>query len=211
LKPIFGFEGWDFGACGPGLRALCTIIEVEITSQGQGFVIFCQTRPKSSKPQTPYNLETPPPQVGDLTMNKAMKEWHPLRLRQSEQPIGELYLEVLLKKLPEFFVQTQPRSKSIDYCTPFVSPMTGMVVSPKDYVLERKFSMGATGIAFDFESTSLLLSDQANQEEDELQIMWEEEQERRRKFDQQRSSELRAAAVDSNMRKVPDPGPKPKP
>jgi hypothetical protein len=85
-----------------------------------------------------------------------------------------------------------------------------MVISPKDYVLERKFSMGATGIAFDFESTSLLISDQANQEEDELQTMWEEEQEKRRKFDQQRASELRSAAVDSNMRKVlTRSGPKP--
>lgn len=109
--------------------------------------------------------------VGDLTLNKAMSSWLPLKLREGEQPVGELHVELLMKKLPEFFVQTKPRSRSIDLSTPFVSLTTGMVVSPHGYTLERKLSMASTGIAFDFESTNPLISVDANLEEDELQIL----------------------------------------
>ncbi len=69
-----------------------------------------------------------------------------------------------------------------------------MVRSQPIYELKRTFSLAASGIQLDCESTTPLLEKEA-EEEDELQKMWLDEQERRKQFDLRRAAEMRAVIM----------------
>jgi hypothetical protein len=139
--------------------------------------------------------------VGDLQMNKTISVSLPLRLRESANPLGEVQLEMLIKKLPEFFVSARPRSKSITLETAFGDLVTGMTKAPPHYTLSRKSSLGSSGIKLDCEATTKLDPVEEEPEVTELQRKSDEEMTRRRQWDAQYESELRHQTVEHNLKK----------
>jgi hypothetical protein len=140
--------------------------------------------------------------VGELTENKTANIVFTLHRKDSDDPVGELQVELLLKRLPEFFVNRKERSKSIDFSVGFTDITTGMTRSKPAVKLPRRHSIGSSGLVLDFESTEPLLARRSKTADRDIwQEEWNEEQERRRVYDRVREAELRHETVESNIRK----------
>ena len=140
--------------------------------------------------------------VGELTENKLSNVVLTLHRKDSDDPVGELQIELLMRRLPEFFVSRKEKSKSLDLRYGFSDFMTGMTRSRPRFELSRRHSLGASGIILDFESTEPLLEKKSTSvARDPWQLEWDTEQERRRAYDRTREAELRHELVESNMKK----------
>ena len=140
--------------------------------------------------------------VGELTENKILNLTLTLHRKGSDDPVGELQVELLLKRLPEFFVSRKEKSKSLDLSYGFSDILTGMTRAQPVYELARRHSIASSGLLLDFESTEQLLTRQSKtSERDVWQQEWDEEQERRRAYDRTREAELRHETVENNIRK----------
>jgi hypothetical protein len=141
--------------------------------------------------------------VGDLKIDQKVDLNLYIRLKEDEDPTGELNLVVLLKRLSEFTVNLMPRSKSMHTNLGFQDLSTGMAKSEPMYTLKRCGSLASSGLVLDFESTNPLRVKKEGDEGfiDELHEAWVKEQEKRRQFDLQYASELRHEQVDNNLRR----------
>jgi len=141
--------------------------------------------------------------VGDLKIDQQVDLNLNIRLKEDEDPTGELNLVVLLKRLSEFTVNLMPRSKSMDTMHGFQDLSTGVAKSEPIYTLKRCGSLASSGLVLDFESTNPLRAKKEGDEGfvDELHEAWVNEQEKRRQFDLQYASELRNDQVENNLKR----------
>jgi len=141
--------------------------------------------------------------MGDLKIDQRTELRLFIRLREDDDPTGELNLVVRLNRLSEFSVNLMPRSKSMDTMHGFIDQNTGVAKSDFIYELKRSGSLGSSGLVLDCESTNPLMLPKEGQEGfvDELHEAWLAEQEARRVFDKQYESELRSEQVENNLKR----------
>jgi hypothetical protein len=140
--------------------------------------------------------------MGDLKIDQRTDLNLQLRLREDDDPTGELNLVVTLKRRSEFTVNLMPRSKSMDILQGFTDLSTGVAKSEPAYTLRRKLSFASSGVVLDCESTNPILSGQGQTGfVDELHEAWLVEQEARRVWDLQYTTELRTEQVQHSLKR----------
>ena len=185
LNPTFD-ESFDFPHHSSHIQELCRfeVMDYDLigSNQSLGFVYL---------------------KMGDLKIDQQTSMKLPIRLREDDDPTGELDVIVTLKRRSEFTINLMPRSKSMDTMCGFEDEVTGMAKGPIMYEFERTKSLASSGLVLDCESTNPIQtrSDGETGFVDELMLIWKEEQENRRQFDLQYTAELRHDQVEHNQKR----------